>query len=112
MTDTYSARIDPERSVCLDQEGLPGFRAVTAVDADGNETLWLYRSGTAEQALSGCACPECAPHDQEGRLPARYRHKLTHARCGHPCANGRPCKAMVTEPGRLCPLHREQGAHR
>lgn len=57
----------------------------------------------------GCACIECAPHEQLGPLPDRYRldrHCTATRRDGHPCNGYRMhgsslCQAHANAPTRL-----------
>ena len=70
MTDDNTAALDAARTAHL-----PGttWRAGVAIGPDGTETLGLG-SPDPEQA-PGCACPTCAPHDQDP--PHRQREDAT-----------------------------------
>lgn len=59
-TDNNEAHPDPARTIPL-----PGteWRATVAVGPDGTETLWLVSPDPGQPA--GCACPNCAPHEQD-----------------------------------------------
>lgn len=56
--DNGKAQVDLSRSASLD-----GWLLAVAVHVDG-EQLWLMREDGAGRP--GCACAECAPHDQLG----------------------------------------------
>jgi hypothetical protein len=67
----YVSEIDPARSIHLpDSE----WYACVAIGPDGAESLWLA-SPTPDQP-PGCACPACAPHDQDTH-PDRQREEAT-----------------------------------
>ena len=42
--------------------------AAVCVDPDGEESLWLVAPTPGD--VHGCACADCAPHDQGGRFTA------------------------------------------
>jgi hypothetical protein len=57
VDDSDTSTVDPARLVQVGR-----WRAAVCITADGTESFWLL-SPTAN-AEHGCACPECAPHDQ------------------------------------------------
>ena len=101
---TAATLIDYSRSVVLECD--PESWAVTAAAADGTVSLWLYRPDAPENAVDGCSCARCAPHEQLGPLPRSMRENLSQPRCGHPRADGKPCRALVREAGKPCHHHR------
>ena len=81
-----------------------------------HETVWLARSDAAPGAISGDACPRCAPHEQLGPLPRTVHARVIRVtsglpalppRCGRPTsADGHPpCRMRVAEPGDACRWH-------
>ncbi len=107
MTVEDKARwVDPGRSTCLCQFGLPGYTAGIAVGHDGEETLWLFREDVIGKpgVDHGSAYVR---HEQVGRLPRDVRERIWDAaiRCGQLTAAGRPCRMKVAEPGQACSFH-------
>ena len=89
-------KIDPCRSAPL--PGPRNLTAVVAVAADGTDRLWLL---TGDGGPDGCACPDCAPHEQNnGRLVLR---------CRAPRTDGRPC---LRESVGRCWQHRQPAPRR
>jgi hypothetical protein len=58
--DTRGAEVDPHRTADLRAR----WRAAVCVTATGVESYWLLAPDP--QGAPGCACPLCAPHEQEG----------------------------------------------
>ncbi len=92
--------IDWSRSAVLDTHS-----AVVSVNEDGSTALWLI-SRTPSRDY-GCACPQCAPHEQPVRLPADMRDRL-HLICGRRTSAGHPCRTSVKRAGSACQWHRGQ----
>jgi hypothetical protein len=80
------------------------------------ETVWLARSDAPDGAVSGDACPRCAPHEQNGPLPRLWQTVVNRVaaglpalppRCGRPTRRDGhpPCRTPVTEPGQACRWH-------
>lgn len=70
MTDPDRvAQQDPARTINL--PGTP-WRATVAIGPDGTETLWLVSPDSGQEP--GCACAQCAPHEQD---TAREREEST-----------------------------------
>lgn len=101
--EDYGADIDWTRTIPLGNS----WAAAVCITPDGDEALWLISPDY--DADIGCACPESAPHEQDGPLPDRYWYGL-HC-CG--AANrtdGRPCRNFVSRPGDRCHHHRAHTA--
>lgn len=81
-----------------------GLRVGWAVATDGTAWPWLV-SPAGDDADQGCHCRNCAPHDQLGTLPERYRPV---ARCRRPRRDGKPCRTPVARPGVACANHRDR----
>jgi hypothetical protein len=63
------------------------------------ETVWLARSDAPDGAVSGDACPRCAPHEQNGPLPRLWQTVVNRVAAGLPALPprcGRPTRPMVT----------------
>lgn len=102
--------VDPARTVPLGDAGLPGYSAAIALGPLGDETALLVRhDATSERFDPAC---EAAPHEQGGPLDARTaaRVQLAPIRCAARTKTGRPCRAVVTAPGRHCAHHRKAPA--
>lgn len=65
MTNDKSHEIDPARTIDLGN----GWSACVAVAPDGTEGCWLVSPDPRRRP--GCACAECAPHDQISAPPTR-----------------------------------------
>ena len=89
---------DPSRSVDLGN----GYRAAMCINEDGSVYPWLVAAANSDP--HGCACQECAPHEQNTRIPHPMRRAL-HLTCGRPRADGQPCRASVRTPGMPCHQH-------
>lgn len=73
-----------------------GHALAEAINPDGTTAYWVL-SPEGSAAPQGCACRDCAPHDQ--RNPFRTT-------CGAPTAStGKPCQNR-TRVGERCPAHR------
>ena len=95
----------------LDDVGLPGYEAVVAIAADGEERLVLAkRDATGRDG--GHHWPDdwrlIAPHELTGRLPRPYAPT-----CGRiASSSGKPCKTGVRMWGDACPRHAHIDAER
>lgn len=75
------------------------------VQHPGAPWMWLLSPTDGEV---GCACRECAPHEQLGPLPAKYAEQVGAApRCGRATRSGSPCRRTVRKYGAACAQHRE-----
>lgn len=70
MNDDHVSQLDLARTAQLPATD---WRAGVAIGPDGTETLWLVSPHPDQPA--GCACPRCAPHDQD--TPHRQREDAT-----------------------------------
>ncbi|MFC9838959.1 hypothetical protein ACFVKB_34905 [Rhodococcus sp. NPDC127530] len=96
---------DWSRSTPLDDFGLAGYHAAICVNEDGSTAPWLVAA--TNEGPHGCACKDCAPHEQHTRIPQPMREAL-HMTCGRPRADGRPCRSAVRSPGLACHQHAER----
>jgi len=108
--------IDPARSACLCDVGMPGYALVVAIDRDGGTDLVL-----ADRSILGCSVhnrydPTTPAGSPRAARPvaARWRDRvaLSPWRCGRPTKTGRPCRAFVVRAGDACGWHRDAGAGR
>lgn len=105
--------LDRERSASLEDVGLPGYRAATGIDSDGEEYLALV-----EVDLLGrdghpvdVACPN-APHEQLDAVANHIMWRVRVARtfrCGRTTQAGTPCRIRIATKGDACEWHRTQG---
>jgi hypothetical protein len=86
-----------------------GWDLVELVDDNGDRWPWISPHHVPASGVDGCACHECAPHEQTGPMGAWHVADLMAARCGRPRSNGRPCRSRVRERGEPCYWHREAG---
>ena len=101
--DTDFDRIDEHRMAHLDDQGSPGYTAVVAITADGEERLVLaWREGlTGPDPYWPADWKQIAPHELTGRLPKPFAPT-----CGSTAtATGRPCRVRVVLFGDACPRH-------
>jgi hypothetical protein len=102
--------VDPARSMCLCDVGLPGYVAALAVGPDGLEHLALGCRDRFGDPTAGYdhLCADVA-HEQEGELPSLWRARvwLAPLRCGATTRTGRRCRQIVSRPGRRCGHHRK-----
>lgn len=110
MTDyAHTNFIDPARCVCLCQDGAPGLWAAVAVASDGTEHLLLAeRDSLGDESVRYDSTCADAVHENLGLLPYHWRARvqLAPVRCGQPTQLGRPCRAIVSQPGQPCARHR------
>lgn len=114
MNDNTNHLLDEERSACLCDVGQADYIAATAVDANGSEHLvFVERSAMGDLAVRYDSTCRDVAHEQLGPLPAIWRHRaaLAPLRCGRPTKAGRPCRALVADPG-PCSRHRESAHDR
>jgi len=98
--------VDPQQVACLGG----GSHAVVAIGPGGERCLWLM-GPELDDETHGCACPDHAPHEQDGPLPPAYRQRLNALllRCGAPTlSTGLPCRTPVARPGQRCGHHRHR----
>jgi hypothetical protein len=108
MTDVPNPIVDHARSVCLCDQGGHGLAAVTAVDSNGNTTLFV-----ADTSLLGCDGVDHGVipcHERLRPLPGHIRRRLLV--CGRRTAKDRPCRLAVDELGGSCCFHRDRSGHR
>ena len=105
-TDTTWDRIDEQRRADLDDVGSPGYTAVVAITADGEERLVLaWREGLGRPGERYWPAEDyhlIAPHELVGLLPKPYA-----STCGRPTSSGKPCKVRVRLWGDTCAHHAE-----
>lgn len=101
--------VDPDRNVCLCCDGLVGYSAAVALDAEGTEHLVLIEDAAVddEHVRYDAACTTVI-HEQIGPLPTRWQARVRYApiRCGRPTKAGYPCRVEVARPGSTCGWHR------
>ena len=85
----------------------PGLRAAECQTPELTTVLWLLVDDPDRCTCSdlGCGCPDCAPHEQTGRLPAEIRLRL-----GLQCQwvnprSGKRCHTSVDRAGDSCDRH-------
>jgi hypothetical protein len=108
-----SHHIDSPRSVCLCDVGAPGYVAAVAIEADGSQHFVLAENESIGDATvrydASCSAVE---HEQLGRLPIAFVHRITVSRrthrCGRRTKSGTPCRTSVTRPGDACGWHRTE----
>lgn len=119
--------VDDSRSACLCNEGLPGIRAVVAVDENGRLDYVLMDQSLGNEGRFDPSVTHAA-HEQLGPLPKKLldaiagveaiddrddldaQHFYFPHRCGRPTkTTGRPCRIEVACPDEPCGLHRETG---
>ena len=103
--------IDPCRTTCLCDAGLPDYLAVTAVNSDGSTVILLAERDSIgdPEVRFDSACP-AAPHEQVGPLPPRWQARvaLTPFYCGRTTRAGTRCRIPVSHAGQACGWHRPQ----
>ncbi len=101
--------IDPARSAHLCDVGQRDYLLVTAIGDDGETDIVLAEKASIgdETVTYNPRCPD-APHEQLGELPPRWKARIQLAPfyCGHPTKRGKPCRVLVSWPGRACTWHR------
>jgi hypothetical protein len=118
MTDDHDdyedwVLVDSLRSAPLHDVGMPGYRAATGLDSDGDEYLSLVEIARLgrDGARFDIACADVA-HEQVGPLPLEYVRRVTVAarvnRCGRLTQAGRPCRIRVAVVGAACEWHRSR----
>ena len=82
---------------------------IESVEPDGTLSVCLYVGHGEADETDGCACSECAPHEQPGRMHRAWSERIhgDALRCGSPCADGHPCRIPVAHHGDRCPHHRD-----
>lgn len=106
--NNYSLPIDLDRSISLEDAGLPGYGACVLLGVDGEEVLALIYGSTVDADDDGPCVPlswkDTAPHELTGRLPRAYAPK-----CGHRAStSGKACQNVVSQYGQRCPWHRSR----
>lgn len=113
MTD-HPNLIDPDRTVCLCGDGLPGYAAATAIAPDGTEHLLLVESASiGDERVRYDHTTAHARHEQPGPLPDGVQHRVWQVsahRCGRPTKSGAPCRTPVARVGYACSRHRAKAA--
>jgi hypothetical protein len=107
MPENDRPLIDPEQSACLCRAGAPGYAAVTAVDRNGVEQLWLVCEDMLDHPEDATGGDPDQAHEQVGRLPYAVRERIwgDQLRCGRPTVRGTPCRQRVQERGQACAAH-------
>jgi hypothetical protein len=104
--DEHKALMDMERTAFLYDVGAPDHAATIAVDAAGNERLWVVDLEQLNDADADVGNAN-QRHERLGRLPQAVRDRIwgDSLRCGRPTCSGRPCRIRVANPGDPCGTH-------
>lgn len=103
--------IDPQRSVCLCNEGAEGHRISVALNAAGDEHFVVILDAAVNDVSVryDAACTAVA-HEQLGPLPPLWKSRtwLSPLRCGRPTkTTGAGCRNIVATPGSACRRHQK-----
>ncbi|WP_343598890.1 hypothetical protein [Mycobacterium sp.] len=106
---TGGLMIDPQRSACLCDAGLPGHALVTALDEHGTlRPVLAATDQVGDDAVRFDAECHAQAHEQLGLLPPAWvqRVRSVPLRCGRPTLSGTRCRKLVAAPGAACDWHR------
>lgn len=108
-TTTYFVLFDQDGVRRLDDVGLPGHALVEAIDPEGVNVLMLSDLTALGDHPDNVVGDRWPPHELQGRMSQSWRSRIAAApvRCSRPTRNGRPCRAIVAEPGDACVHHRQ-----
>lgn len=90
--------------------------AAVALDAYDTETGARDFAIVAPGAVNGCACADCAPHEQVGPVPIEYVSRLVwnpvqeRQQCAASTRAGTRCNAMTGHPSGYCGHHKRHRA--
>jgi hypothetical protein len=95
---------DPARAACLRD----GLHAAVCITPAGGEELWLLVVPNGDDEPAGCRCWGCAPHEQDGELPAIIRRRLN--RC-HERDDDWQCSRSAHAGEQFCWQHKRRAAN-